>query len=131
MAGAFTNYNSTPIRGVARLNADGSLDTGFSLTGTGLNSAANAVAILPTGKVLVSGYFSNYNGTSVGGLIRLNPDGTLDGDFALSLTLGGTPLISSIALTPSNKIVIGGQFMSISNQAANYLARLTYLGSID
>jgi uncharacterized delta-60 repeat protein len=42
--GVFTSYNGTSVSHIARLNTDGSLDTGFVI-GTGLDANINALAI--------------------------------------------------------------------------------------
>ncbi len=56
---------------VARLNSDGSLDTGFLATGAGANGAVDSVAVQSDGKILIGGNFTTYNGTSRGYLARL------------------------------------------------------------
>lgn len=130
VAGGFTTYNSTARTSVARLNTDGSLDTSFALPGSGLNNPALALLPLSSGKTLVSGYFNDYNGAQVSSIVRLNADGSLDSTFAYP-TDAQFAHISSIALGASNKLLVGGQFTSIGDVAANYFARLTYSGTID
>jgi len=63
------------------------------------------VAIQPDRKVLVAGEFSPK------GLIRLNPDGTVDAGFDPELDFLDLPrVVNSIALQPDGKIVVGGFF---------------------
>ena len=80
IGGSFTSYNGQQRRGVARLNADGSLDTGFR-PGTGANGPVYAVALQQDGKVLVAGDFSEFDGHTLNRVARLNPDGTVDASF--------------------------------------------------
>jgi uncharacterized delta-60 repeat protein len=80
------NYSSDDWA-VARLNADGSLDTSFNHTGTvamdwyGLNDYAHDLLIQPDGKIIVAGSaFIVGDGYDLA-LARFNPDGTLDTSF--------------------------------------------------
>jgi uncharacterized delta-60 repeat protein len=128
--GAFTSFNGVSRNGLARLNSDGSLDTTFAFTGTGLNSAPDSFALQSDGKILVSGFFTNYNGTPIGKLARLNADGTLDSSFVLTGT-GINASAQCIAVQPDGAILIGGWFTSYNGTARPYLARLLSDGSLD
>jgi uncharacterized delta-60 repeat protein len=85
IGGLFTSYNGTSRGYVARLNTDGSLDTGFLATGAGAGGLTypdvNSIAVQSDGKVLIGGLFTSYNGTSRGYVARLNTDGSLDTGF--------------------------------------------------
>ncbi|MBI2949201.1 MAG: immunoglobulin domain-containing protein [Verrucomicrobia bacterium] len=76
IGGEFQRYNLPDISQpnnrirVARLNANGSLDETFQ-PGTGANDTVNTVIWLPTGRALIGGVFTNYNGTIRPGLARL------------------------------------------------------------
>lgn len=96
--------------GILRLNADGSLDDiAFNnQVGTGFNGRATSVVPLANGQLYVSGFFSEYNGVNVGGLVRLNNDGTRDGAFvaivqsveSVALASDGTTDLYSGGLLP-------------------------------
>ena len=78
VGGDFTTMNGTARDGVARLNSDGTLDTGFN-PGTGLaGGAALSFGIQTDGKVLLAGQFITVNGSSRSGVARVNGDGSLD-----------------------------------------------------
>ncbi|WP_280192072.1 hypothetical protein [Delftia sp. PS-11] len=90
VAGTSDNGSNTDFS-LIRLNPDGTLDTGFGGQGTGkllvpVSSSgrdwASSVALQPDGKIVVAGTSDNDFG-----LIRLNPDGTLDTSFAAPSTL--------------------------------------------
>ena len=68
--------------GILRLNPDGTLDTGF-VVGSGFNGRVNRIvpAADGSGDIYVGGDFSAYRGDLVGGLLRLNEDGTRDTGF--------------------------------------------------
>ncbi|GAB3846870.1 delta-60 repeat domain-containing protein [Hymenobacter terrigena] len=113
---------------VSRLNSDGTPDTGF-LTGTGPNSMPRAVTLLASGKILVSGGFTNFNGTLDRNLVQLNSTGTIDASFQPVIQSFG--VISSVALQPDGKMVVGGSFTEFNGQLLHRLARVNTDGTLD
>jgi uncharacterized delta-60 repeat protein len=77
VGGTFTSVSGRSRFGVARLHANGTLDTNFN-TGTGPNGAVSSITLQPDGKMFISGSFSTVDGTNRGGLARLNANGSLD-----------------------------------------------------
>jgi uncharacterized delta-60 repeat protein len=126
--GSFDSYNGTPRNRVARLNADGSLDTGFN-PGTGANSWIRAIILQPDGKILIGGWFTSYNGTGRNFVARLNADGSLDTGF--NPGTGAIDWVYAMALQPDGKILIGGLFTSYNGTPRNRVARLNADGSLD
>ena len=55
IAGGFTSVLGVPRNNIARLNADGTLDTGFNPKS---NFEVNSVAVQADGKILIGGRFS-------------------------------------------------------------------------
>ena len=72
--GSFRFVNQVSRKGIARLDANGTLDTGFSpgsgVTG-GIQPDVQAIAIQPDGKVLIGGSFTAFNGVPRTNLARL------------------------------------------------------------
>lgn len=64
IGGRFTSFNGTAANRLARLNANGSVDTTFA-SGTGLTAAVNALAAQADGNILVGGSVSTFQGSSV------------------------------------------------------------------
>jgi len=111
-----------------RLNGDGTLDSTFQTVIVQLSSGiptVNSLLLLPSGKILVGGNFSNINETPAAYLVQLNPDGSLDGSFKTSLPNGP---VRNIALKGHCEVVVSGDFTEVANQAAEGLASL-YLPS--
>jgi len=79
IAGYFEKLNGT-LTGVARLNSDGSFDESFDQS-TGADHEIMSIAYDSSGKVLISGVFSEYNNTASNGIAQLNADGSLDDSF--------------------------------------------------
>ncbi len=109
IGGAFSTYNGTTRNRIARLNADGSLDTSFD-PGIGANLSINSIALQSDGKILIGGDFTSYNGTTRNRIARLNADGSLDTSF--DPKSGASNSIYSVAVQGDGKILIGGSFMS-------------------
>jgi len=79
VGGHFASYDGSRAANIARLNRNGSLDAGF-VTGSGFNGDVETIAAATdgSGDVLVAGEFTRYKGRTVGHIVRLNPDGSLD-----------------------------------------------------
>ena len=132
--GAFSNYNGVRRKRIARLNADGSLDTSFD-PGDGPDDSAtgippHALLIQPDGKIIIAGDFDSYDGIPTArNVTRLNSDGTPDTSFETGA--GATETIYALALAPDGKIYIGGLFQQYNGISRSYLARLQTNGTLD
>ena len=143
IGGDFTTMNGTARNGLARLNADGTLDTAFNpLLMNGSNPAdITVVALQPDGKILIGGSFTTVNGVTRNRFARLNSNGTLDTDFNVSLEHSyyewdgskntGPASPYSIALQANGKILVGGYISAVNGVTRNGLARLYPDGSLD
>jgi uncharacterized delta-60 repeat protein len=137
LIGGFFNHVSGASRtSLARLHANGSLDTtfnvGISADGGG-DPRVNSVAAQPDGKVLVGGEFNSVNGTSRNGIARLNADGSLDASFSVELTNGVLAGVTSLAMQADGKVLLSGLFY-VDCEGACYqvfLIRLNADGSRD
>jgi uncharacterized delta-60 repeat protein len=130
--GAFTHFNGVAFNNFARLNVDGSLDTNFNANlGLGANSAVHAITIQPDGRVLVGGGFTNFNGTVLNRIVRLNADGTLDTNFTANVGSGVSDTVEGIVLQPDNRIVVVGQFTLDNGVTRNRITRLLPNGAVD
>ncbi len=147
VGGLFTQYDAdfggskTPVNGIARLNADGTLDASFQV-GSGFSGGSgigqrqiHQVLSLADGKILVSGHYSSYNGEPSLLLTRLNSDGTLDKTFDASANFakaldGFYGQVYALKPTANGKIMIGGNYGN-SNSLAFGVDRLNSDGSLD
>ncbi|MEP6915482.1 MAG: FG-GAP-like repeat-containing protein, partial [Acidobacteriota bacterium] len=125
---------NVPRQYIARLNADGSVDESFT---TGVDSAVRTLAVQPDGRILVGGHFSTvtYGGGGIAsrsGIARLEADGSIDASF--NATANGP--VYSIALQTDGKILVGGYFTALGDNAIglnvrNRLGRFNANGSLD
>jgi len=128
VGGGFTSFNGTSRVRVARLNADGTLDTGFD-PGTGASSSVFAIALQPDGKILLGGSFSTFNGTARARLARLNTDGTLDATFDPGT--GPNNQVEALLVQPNGKILVGGPFSTFNGTTRGSIVRLESSGALD
>jgi uncharacterized delta-60 repeat protein len=111
LAGNFTTYSGVSSRDIARINSDGTYDATFNV-GSGFTGSDRFVLDVTetNGKYFVTGVFDNYNGTAVGGLVRLNSDGSVDTTFNTGTGIG-TNLSSfgepSLVLSNGNYNIVG------------------------
>jgi uncharacterized delta-60 repeat protein len=130
VAGSFTKYGATTVNRIARLNADGSLDSSFS-TGTGFNSAMLKVFIQTDASLLVAGTATLYNGFAVKQLVRLNSAGGLDTTFNTNIGVGSNGTLYALAQQTDLKILVGGYFTLFGGIANDNLVRLNTDGTLD
>lgn len=128
IAGGFTNVGA-PIRNyLARLNADGTLDTSFNAQVDGPTAPfIGAVTVQPDGKILIGGRFATVGGVARTNFARLNADGTLDTGFDVAVN----DFVRSIMLEPDGQIVIGGNFSNVAGTTRQKVARLDSDGTLD
>lgn len=134
IGGGFSSYNGVAEGGVARLNADGTLDTSFNV-GTGADYTVNAVAVQADGKVLAGGGFNNFDGANIAAhLVRLNTDGSLDTGYIPSTPGVFISAINTVLVQPDGTVLIGGNFLNqggLVNSQGTGLLRLNADGTLD
>jgi uncharacterized delta-60 repeat protein len=132
------NGNPLDFR-VSRFNANGALDTTFGDAGSvtadfqNFSDNATAVAIQSDGKIVVAG------STGAGGgniaMLRCNPNGSLDATFGsggkVITALDKVDSVSSMAIQPDGKIVVGGGFPNVSTHDDFLIVRFNINGSLD
>jgi uncharacterized delta-60 repeat protein len=122
IGGSFTNVSGVSRNGIARLNANSSLDSSFN-PGTGVSGGSVwSVALQPDGKVLIGGLFTTVNDTNRNNIARLNANGSLDSSF--NPGTGADNVVRSIALQPDGKVIIGGDFTVVNGAVRPRVARL-------
>jgi uncharacterized delta-60 repeat protein len=122
IGGSFTSYNGTSRNYIARLNADGSLDTFFN-PAIGANNSVRSIVPQPDGKILIGGDFTTYNATSRNRIARIKSDANLD-EFFNPAGIAADNVVNSIILQPNDRILIGGRFISYNGVGRNRIARL-------
>jgi uncharacterized delta-60 repeat protein len=133
LVGRFLRVNGQNYVGVAKFNADGTIDNTFNI-GTGADNDVLACSLQSDGKILLGGKFTSFNGVSRVGLIRLNADGSVDNSFVTNLIMPqGGVLDFNLLVQPDGKILFNGSFTSVDgvSTGTSYLARFNSDGSRD
>ncbi len=134
VVGQYSGSNSSDFA-IARLNPDGSFDSGFGSNGevtvdfAGLQDQANAVAIRGDGSIVIGGSAQNANGDADFAFLGLRPDGSLDSSFGNNgtVTINATPgdSVNGIAMDPSN----GNIYFDGATSTGGYFGALNSNGS--
>jgi uncharacterized delta-60 repeat protein len=127
LGGAFTSYSGSAVNDLVRVNTDGTIDTSLNI-GTGTNGEVRVAVPISGGKVLVGGTFSQYSGSTVDRIMRINSNGTLDNTFTSPPFSGGT--VRTIVTQSDGKIVVGGTFGG-DYRSKPYLNKTTPTNLID
>lgn len=133
-AGEFTTFGGSNCSRIVRLHPDGSIDPSFAAS-NGASGTIRAVEIQSDGRIVIGGDFWTFNGLDHHYLVRLNPDGSVDGSFdAKRANLGfvdffGT--LRALAIQPDGKILFGGRFAEAGNSYRARIIRLNVDGSLD
>jgi len=114
--GDFTTVNGSNRNRIVSLQSDGTLDTSFNIE-TGFNASANKIQKSTDNKLYAIGNFITYKGITVNRIAKIDLNGNLDTTFHNANT-GFNVAPSSIAITQSNKLLIGGAFTQYNNQNA-------------
>ena len=112
--------NSVPL---LRLNADLRWDEGFKIDALGgvggggfMDPSISALLLQSDGKLIVGGYFFEVAGYWRRQIVRLTPEGRVDGCFDPGLGLGGTEPVGpvrALTLQSDGNILVGGLFQGI------------------
>lgn len=135
--------DTVDVRGLARLNIDGSLDKTWRFdenapgykgqlgrSKIGANGPIRTV-MHTDGKILVHGQFTKFDDATVGNIIRLNADGTIDPTF----NAGGAGADDNIVSVSFNetlqKYLCVGRFKKFNGESSPYMVLLNYNGTVD
>ncbi|MBS1792525.1 MAG: carboxypeptidase regulatory-like domain-containing protein [Acidobacteria bacterium] len=137
-AGDFSNNAGIAV---VRYNPNGTLDTSFdtdgkvtTVVGTGFNNA-QTVAIQPDGKIVAAGVA--VVGQSVFGIVRYNPDGSLDTSFdadgkvTTAVAGSSSDTAKRVRLQPDGKIVVAGTSSRGAAREDFVVARYNANGALD
>ncbi|WP_223652970.1 T9SS type A sorting domain-containing protein [Hymenobacter psoromatis] len=123
-------YKGSLVKGLIRVNLDGSLDQTFGTTWLEAGGAARSMRVLPNGNILlVGGSFGvrEFDLYRQGRVVVLHPDGTLNRQFGLRLD----DEANAGEVQPDGKLLIGGSFTTVNGAAMPRLARLLPTGQLD
>ncbi len=100
----------------------------------GLNADIVSAAILPNGKSMVTGTFTQFSSVAVPGVVRLKTDGTLDKSFRLDTAVAGTALgqgNASVSLQADGSVLLFGAGAGVTGTVQKDVIRLDADGGVD
>jgi len=121
----FINHEHPPF--LARYDPSGAADPIFR-DNLGPDYDVYTLSPLDAGRLLLAGYFGSYKGTPCGHVVRLNPDGSLDTTFLLTL-YSDQPAAATVE--PDGRILAYGTFNLFAGEIRPSLVRLMPDGSVD
>ena len=132
VGGNFNSYSGVSKSKIVRLNTNGSIDNTF--TTPNVSSVIFDISIQTDGKILACGDFTQVSGSSVyNRIVRFSTGGTVDTSFVTGTFSGGQ--FSSggyvVVAQPDGKIMLGGDFSSVSGVSSSKIIRLLSNGSRD
>lgn len=123
-----------------RLNPDGTVDNTFKIGEWFWGHkedydkfiGISAILIQDDNKIVIGGYFGEYNWEAARNIIRLNPDGSRDITFDTGTWFDGVGnwRVNDIALQ-GEKILIWGHFSNYNSEDVDWIVRLNHNGSLD
>jgi uncharacterized delta-60 repeat protein len=134
IAGSFGTVNSIVRPKIARLHPDGTLDLSFDTgaTNSGFNGDLTAVAVQKDGKIVATGAFTSYRGTTIARVARLLSTGEIDPAFTPPVfATNNNGRVLAMTLDGEDRIVLGGVFTLVDGTTRNNIIRLNANGTLD
>ncbi len=128
VSGNFTEFDNVPMNGVVLLDANGQLNTQFSI-GVFNDVQVRRSTLQSDDKLLVFGSFTSYNGVTYNRLMRFNTDGSVDTSFDLGA--GADDWVQGVEMQSNGKMIVSGKFSHFMGESKNDLTRITFCSSSD
>lgn len=125
VGGNFTSFGGHPIKGLVRLNSDGSLDNSFNLVTQGAYFHVRCIRLDAADNIFIATY-GDYQGPGIGPVCKLTSTGAFDMSFSniyLPFTGSSPNWVNAIEFLPGGKLLVGGTY--------GLIARLNADGSLD
>jgi len=131
LGGAFTLYAGVARGRIARVNENGSLDTGFAhAPNTGADDVIHAIAYQPfVDGVLVGGDFTHFNGVARNRLAKLTFSGQPDIGFTAVGEVAGS--VKDVVYEIDGRIMAVGDFTSVNSFPRQRVVRVKDSGEMD
>jgi len=125
VVGDFFAFGGFGAGNVARLNANGSVDSAFVFSSSGTDLPVRAVVDQFDGRIAVGGEFTTLDFVGRRHVSRLQTNGSPDANFSISAAENGAVL--ALASDGAGKVIAGGQFTAPTRR----IVRLNTDGSLD
>jgi len=120
---------------IVKLTKDGENDYSFyteKFTSTVGSSGIKSMYLQDDKKLVVTGSFSSFNSNYLlMGIVRINPDKTVDNSFVGRFPKQDTPLVNQVVPIQGNRLLFVGSFGIFNNETVTSLMKLDMNGNID
>ena len=125
IAGDFTTFNGQPLSGVALLNVDGSVSSGFTFPSISGGTPTFARQI-NNGKIIVSGTFNRYSGVLRQGFMVLNSNGSLANGYNNTGVFIGQiyDMVEVTSADGNPAAILVGEIIRFNNSAAHNVIKI-------
>src|SRR6266481_3457632 len=129
IGGMFSGVNNATRIRLARVNADGTLDSNFvaSVSGSLSSMTVSHLAVQTNSQIVIAGSFETVNGAPHTNIARLNINGGADTSFTAAIDTSP----NALALQADGRILVGGAFSTINGQSRSHIACLNTNGTLD
>ncbi|QMU30677.1 T9SS type A sorting domain-containing protein [Adhaeribacter radiodurans] len=128
LAGEFTTVNNISSQHIARLNSDGTIDASFT-PGTGADGKIVTLALFPDGNIAAAGSFTSYSDVECQNIVQVTSTGKLNTQY--NIGKGNRSKVKALLVQPDGKVLIGGNFATVTGFSRNFVARLNAGGTLD
>jgi uncharacterized delta-60 repeat protein len=122
VGGNFNQYDFQPRSKLARVLDIGGVDPQFYV-GSGANSRVEDILLLPDGRVLFAGGFTQFKDANANRIALTDSLCYIDTTFNINGS-GANDGIGAFGLQPNGKLLIGGYFTSYNGTPRSHIARL-------
>ncbi|MBC7640941.1 MAG: T9SS type A sorting domain-containing protein [Flavobacterium sp.] len=127
ICGAFSTYNGTQSQNIVKISQNGTIDGSFvGKASAKINDMVFDTSISPISKMYIGGQFFSYN-RLLSNNSRLIKISTNTGDRDTFWNLNGNNfnnIVTSLALQPDTRLIIGGKFTTYNGFQANGITRI-------
>jgi uncharacterized delta-60 repeat protein len=128
VGGDFTSYSGSAVSKIVRLNTNGTIDTTFTDAGT-INGTIYDIGVQPDNKVVIAGGFTTISGVTNNRIARFSSTGVIDNTFVTGGLNGFGAFV--VLCQADGKVMVGGDFTTVSGVSSNRIVRLLSGGTID
>jgi len=121
VVGSFTNWNSSTVGYIVRLNSNGTRDTTFTANA---NNFIFFAATQKDGKIITGGRFTTWNSAAIGRIVRLSENGTIDTKFISNIGTAANQDVWGVHIQLDNRIFVFGDFTTWNGTATTRLIRI-------
>lgn len=125
LVGTMTSYSGTAVSRVIRVSGSGVLDASYPNNAT-KPTGIKATYMDSSNRLYISSNSGTFNGTAVGYMSRILPDGTVDTTFNTGTGFSNPPLVIKVF---DNKIFVGGGFTTFNSTSRRFFIILNEDGS--